>query len=118
MLEEIRSAGTPVESDSLETFFALSSVKTKKYLPLSRHLMNQPGSVSRLEMTFGEIECVIGDKLPPSAHKFPAWWANDHTRHVQASAWLGVGWKTVEVRLARGRLFFARGAKAMNVVTQ
>jgi len=67
-----------------------------KYQPLADYLRRQAaGSVS---LTFGQIEEVVGSELPPSARAWSAWWANDAT-HVQARAWLGVGWRVSGLRL-------------------
>lgn len=60
-----------------------------KYDPLREWLR---GEAHRSEVTLGfaEIERLIGDGLPMSAHRHQAWWANDPT-HVHADAWLRTG---------------------------
>jgi hypothetical protein len=43
-------------------------------------------------MSFSEIEDLVGS-LPPSAHTWRAWWANDRS-HVEArDGWLAAGWQ-------------------------
>lgn len=59
-----------------------------KYEPLHEYLRRSGQSSVRL--TFAEIEKVLGDKLPASAYKYSAWWANGS--HVQANAWLDAGY--------------------------
>lgn len=51
-------------------------------------------------MSFVEIERIIGCRLPASARKYPAWWANDATPSRQSWAWLSGGWETRDVDLA------------------
>ena len=46
---------------------------TYKYYPLERYLSIQNNN--RIELTFSDIEKIIGDTLPPFAHKYLAWWA-------------------------------------------
>lgn len=63
----------------------------RKYDALSGHLRRQ--TADELEMTFTEIERVIGAMLPKSASR-PQWWANvtdADTTHVQRAAWGGAG---------------------------
>lgn len=62
-----------------------------KYDRLRRHLnVRTAGSVV---MSFREIETILGSKLPASARKYSAWWANEEgeTSHVQARAWMDAG---------------------------
>src|SRR5690606_39149260 len=63
------------------------------YSPLHERLANaDPGPVT---LTFGEIERLLGRKLPPSARDDRIkrqWWANTDT-HAQARAWLRAGRK-------------------------
>lgn len=65
-----------------------------KYDPLEGHLRRQ--KTASYEMTFRDIERVLGGLLPKSAHR-PEWWANEQspdTRHVQCKAWLRAGYRT------------------------
>lgn len=58
-----------------------------KYDPLAAHLRRQ--RTAEYEMSFRDIEQVIGAVLPKSASR-PQWWANvtdPHTTHVQREAW-------------------------------
>ena len=63
-----------------------------KYTPLYDYLRRKPGP--EIEMSFLEIERVLGTMLPKSASR-PQWWANElssETRHVQSSAWIVAGY--------------------------
>lgn len=60
-------------------------------------------SVSGITLTFTEIEKVIGEPLPPSAYKYPAWWGNGG--HIQANSWLDAGFKVGELKLGKSVVF-------------
>ncbi len=92
----------PAEPTSVEVIEKL--IRTRKYLPLAMHLLDQEGKPTR-ETTFDEIEGIISDSLPKSAFVHRAWWANDPT-HAQAAAWLSVGWHTSGVDLAKKLVIF------------
>ncbi len=63
-----------------------------KYDPLKRYLIRK--RAARVDLTFSEIERIIGAMLPKSALR-PQWWANEsppESTHVQASAWRDAGY--------------------------
>jgi DNA-binding XRE family transcriptional regulator len=60
-----------------------------KYYPLFEYLRQQPDTVP-LELSFAEIEAILGQPLPPSAATTRAWWANSQS--TQALAWQETGW--------------------------
>ncbi len=64
-----------------------------KYDPLNEYL-KKSGRLN-LRLTFAEIEKILADKLPASAYKYAAWWANGG--HIQANAWLEAGYKVDNV---------------------
>jgi len=76
-----------------------------KYDPLADYLQNSRENSVRL--SFREIEQMLGESLPASARKYRPWWANDAT-HVQAHAWLEVGYVVNEVNLIGERVVFSR----------
>ena len=94
-------AAARVDLEDLETL-----VSTRKYLPIARILLQEGGTAARF--TFAQLEKAIADQLPPSARKYRPWWANERGRHVQASSWLGVGWKVGSVDLTGGIVTFNR----------
>jgi hypothetical protein len=91
-----------------EVFEKMSTARTRKYLPLYVFLCEVSANQRETRVTFGEIEKSIGAKLPSSARGYPAWWGNDHSQHVQASAWLAAGWHTRGVDLSRESVVFVR----------
>ncbi len=63
-----------------------------KYDPLCGHLRRQRHA--EFELTFAEIERILGAMLPKSADR-PQWWANvtdPDTTHVQRKAWREAGY--------------------------
>lgn len=77
-----------------------------KYDPLRRYLEGEPGPV--VELTFQDVETIIGGALPRSARTHPAWWSNNATGHVNAVAWLRAGFKAERIDLAQEKLSFRR----------
>ena len=59
-------------------------------------------------MTFEEFERIIGQKLPPSAHKRNEWWTNNADHHSQAKAWLSAGFEATDVVRKVKKLIFKR----------
>ena len=77
-----------------------------KYEPLPRFLGSVGGAAHR--MSFGEIERILGFKLPNSAYQHEAWWSNNATGHSHARAWLQSGWRTEAIDLAARKVTFQR----------
>lgn len=86
---------------------------TGLYQPLARWFQGLSAEQESAVLSFQEIEALLGRPLPPSALVHRAWWANDTHSHVQARAWLQVGWRVASVNLSEGRVTFLRaGGKA------
>jgi putative restriction endonuclease len=61
-----------------------------------------------VEMTFGEIDSVVGG-LPASARRHSAWWSNEREgTHVQARPWMDAGWHVGNVHLNAERVRFVK----------
>lgn len=77
-----------------------------KYDPLGGHLRRQKGAV--YEMTFRDIERVLGALLPRAAHRSD-WWTNDLSppRAAHRAAWLEAGYKA-QADVAAERVRFVR----------
>jgi hypothetical protein len=69
-------------------------------------------SFSEWRATFAQIEAILGFRLPPSARKHRAWWANDR-RRSQPLAWLEVGWRTEQVDMGSERVVFRRDIQSL-----
>src|SRR4051812_2574688 len=77
-----------------------------KFEPLTAFLSSLPTSERRV--TFGEIERILGFKLPPSARRHRPWWSNNPDNSAITKAWLGAGFRTERVDMGGGSLFFRR----------
>ena len=81
-----------------------------KYSALYRHLLSTcPAPEWRT--TFGEVESILGFRLPDSARLHRPWWSNSKkgSGHSHALAWQAAGWRTREVNIEAETLVFARG---------
>ncbi|MEP7209557.1 MAG: hypothetical protein ABI740_01860 [Alphaproteobacteria bacterium] len=77
-----------------------------KYEPLTSFLNRAKKSV--VELSFSEIEGIIGAKLPASAYEYPAFWSNNAEGHVNARAWIAAGFLSERVDIAAERIVFRR----------
>lgn len=68
-----------------------------KYDLLSDYLAKK--SNERITLCMQEIEDIIKDKLPESAYKYSAWWANSRTKqHPYCRIWIENNYRTVDVK--------------------
>lgn len=68
---------------------------SSKYDLLQDYLFNLPVSRAEITLSFPEIEIILQCRLPESAFRYPAWWANqlDLTTRSQTKAWITAGFK-------------------------
>ena len=76
-----------------------------KYSPLRSYLMSQAGE--RVPMSFGDIEKLLGEKLPASK-QYPAWWSNNPSNNPMTKEWLAAGFQTESVNIVGENLVFRR----------
>lgn len=77
-----------------------------KYAPLTDFLNQQ--NATRLQLTFGQIEEIIGEKLPRSARTYRPWWGNETAAESrQCRSWTCTGWRVESVDQAHGRVTFS-----------
>lgn len=77
------------------------------YDPLHERLSSL--HVTTVRMSFTDIEEIIGQDLPPSSRKYPAWWGNnDQGGKRHSSAWLNAGWRTEDLALEMEEVSFVR----------
>jgi CBS domain-containing protein len=82
--------------------------RESRYAPLALCLQGQPLDVDKVEMSFEEIEILIGGRLPRYARQHRSWWANDSTAHVQSIQWLSAGWRASSVSMSAEKVVFSR----------
>ena len=75
----------------------------RKYDPLGKYLKDT--NQKNVKLYYEEIERILSEKLPNTAHKNNAWWANNDSTHVQSAAWSDEGYEVVEVKLGEYILF-------------
>lgn len=75
----------------------------KKYDPLMLYL--DKCDKSQITLSYREIEEILGDSLPATAHKKAEWWSNNDTTHTQSSAWSDVDYKTTNIKLGESVTF-------------
>ena len=65
-----------------------------KYEPLENYLQNKSGLKQEVNLSFRDIEKIIGAQLPASARKYREWWSNqkDLNNRSQAKAWISAGY--------------------------
>lgn len=76
---------------------------TPDYLALTKHLAAAGSGPVR--MKFVDIETITG-RLPASARRWRAWWANAKL-NPQAAAWMAAGRKVIEVNILEDWVHFS-----------
>jgi hypothetical protein len=78
-----------------------------RYQPLADFLASYKSN--EWTATFADIEERLGFRLPASAYKYPAWWANQaNGGHSQTRGWRSVGWRTTALDLQSKSVRFER----------
>ena len=68
-----------------------------KYLPLEAWFHARPAGAKKLELTFDQVEAILGAPLPASATKLKTWWTNVQPKiQSHRTAWLNNGWRVTE----------------------
>ena len=71
-------------------------------------LAGLPVTEPAVVVTFGVLEELTGEPLPPVARRHFGWWANDPQSHLLARSWMAAGWKSAGVELADEQVAFRR----------
>ncbi len=83
------------------------------YPPLYFHLveeLNDPEN-ERIQLSFDEIEGILGEDLPQEAKTSSAWWKNNTS--VQAKAWRLAGCKALSPDFSSEKITFVREASLL-----
>ena len=82
-----------------------------KYLPFEEWFRKQPTTVEQIEMTFDQVEVILGTPLPASATKLTTWWTNVQPKiQSHRTAWLNNGWQVAEFDQRARWVKFARSS--------
>lgn len=97
-------------SSSLSTAYSVTDSASGggKYATLSDWLQSQPGKIDQVQLTFDQVEEIMGTDLPASAYNHRAWWSNDAIGHSHSQEWLDAGWRTTYVNMTEGKVTFTR----------
>lgn len=76
-----------------------------KYTPLRDFLIGR--DETSVPMTFGQIERLLGQRLPASKAS-RAWWSNNPDNNVMTREWLAAGYLAEAVDLKQGKLVFRK----------
>ena len=69
----------------------------RKYLPLDEWFRKQPATAEQIDLTFEQVEAILGSPLPRSATKLNTWWTNVEPKiQSHRTAWLNNGWVVAE----------------------
>ena len=80
-----------------------------KYAPLEKYLRGLSSGEAEVTLSFEQIERILNDRLPPSAHEHRAWWGNQKKgTHVESIAWMDAGWMVDTVDLKEKWVKFVR----------
>ena len=64
-----------------------------KYLALDEWFRQQPATTEQIELTFDQVEAILGAPLPKSATRLTTWWTNVQPKiQSHRTAWLNHGW--------------------------
>jgi CBS domain-containing protein len=79
-----------------------------RYTPLAMYLESMPLDQDKVQLSFENVELIIGGELPKYARQHRSWWANDSSGHVQSQRWLEAGWRVSSVNMSEERVIFSR----------
>lgn len=119
---DVRRSTEPIRVQESKATYAVSAVPSddvaptdeelspsdSRYAPLALWLHSQRSSRDRVQLSFEDIEEIIGGDLPASARRHRAWWANDSVAHTHSQLWLEVGWRTAQVNVTGESVTFTR----------
>ena len=99
MLEEkVKELGGKSNTITNRPAFPVGKV-SDKYKGLAEYLYEKWDK--RIELSYKQIEEVLGFSLPPTAYNLPqSYWANTQT-HSYASSWLAVGYKAKVIEMQK-----------------
>lgn len=86
---------------------------SSKYQPLYDHLLHS--GREEVTLTFAELETLLGQPLPASAHTQRMWWGNRRRGAVQAHAWMSAGFHAEDLDLDHQQVTFRKPKRIYEV---
>lgn len=77
-----------------------------RYAVLHDWLHAQDPTAAGLRLPFGDLETLLGGKLPSSALRHASWWSNTNLNEAQCQAWHDAGWQVGHVDLTMREVIF------------
>jgi hypothetical protein len=84
----------------------MMSNSTSKYFALGEYLLAHSGD--NIQLSFSDLEEILGFPLPKSALMYRTWWTNDRTHSHANNGWLSVGWRVSNINLENESVHFNR----------
>jgi hypothetical protein len=78
-----------------------NGLSDENFRRLQDHLASEEGDT--VELTFAQIESIVGGELPPTAYSFRTWWQYGSNSHK--SYWRNAGFKVRKVKLGEMCIF-------------
>jgi len=79
------------------------------YDNLRDYLRSAELSDNMIRLTFGQIEEIIGEKLPQSAHELRTWWSNQkNVNEPHKNGWLDAGFMVIKVKFSEDYVDFLK----------
>ncbi len=89
----------------------------RNYSALSAYLSTV--AADTVDLSFAQVESIIGDTLPPSASVHPAWWSNEKSgSHRWAHLWQSAGWLSGKIDLTQRVVSFRRNVGSIDDVRE
>ncbi len=85
-----------------------------KYEPLGNFLKNL--TINIYKFRFEDIENITGEKLPPSAYQYDAWWSNNES-HPLMNEVLKAGWKKSNIDFKNKQVEFSRNITSQDFIS-
>lgn len=112
VIDELSTATDDVKVDTeipIAPIDEQSDTSEGRYSPLIQNLLRQRRDLERITYRFSEIDDLLGEyRLPESARRHRAWWANDSVGHSHSQQWLNAGWRVASLNMSEERVIFAR----------
>lgn len=104
----VEGSDTTITPTEEENFSEEEKRLDSRYAPLAIFLQKVPINDVSISLPFKEIEQIIGDELPASAHLYRVWWSNNLKINPQARQWWEAGWRVSTVRMTEEVVVFTR----------